>query len=325
MENRFRTFGCATLLLFSAAFAVEGCHAQKPSSSTVSPALARRIEIMIRSKANLPAAYDVRVTDRKPSKINGYDDVTIAFATDGQPPRSMTFLLSNDEKTLAQFNTFDISKDPKTLVSDVGRPARNGVEKAPVTIVVFDDLQCPFCARMHTQLFPAITNRYGNKVRVIYKDFPLSQHPWAMRAAVDTSCLAAQNGAGYWESVDYIHAHAGEISVQADTPEKSLAQSKQKLDKVVHDEGVRQKVDAVKLDACIAKQDESSVQASIHEAEVLGVDATPILFINGEKINGLVPVEFLDREIDRALVIEGVTPPPPAAPTTTAPSTAGGN
>jgi len=124
---------------------------------------------MIRSKANLPAAYEVHVTDRKPSKINGYDDVTILFSTDGQPPRSMTFLLSSDEKTLAQFNTFDISKDPKTLVSDTGRPGRNGVEKAPVTIVVFDDLQCPFCARMHAQLFPAITSRYAARYALSIK------------------------------------------------------------------------------------------------------------------------------------------------------------
>ena len=82
----------------------------------------------------------------------------------------MTFLISRDGKTLAQMNTFDMSKDPRTLVSDAGRPARGGSEKAPVDIVIFDDLECPFCARMHAQIFPAVLNRYGDKVRIAYKD-----------------------------------------------------------------------------------------------------------------------------------------------------------
>ena len=96
-------------------------------------------------------------------------------------------------------------------MSDEGRPARGGPANAPVLIVGFDDLECPYCAKMHEQLFPALTERYKNQVRFVYKDFPLSQHPWAMRAAIDVECLAAQSSKGYWNLVDYIHAHAAEI------------------------------------------------------------------------------------------------------------------
>ena len=50
--------------------------------------------------------------------------------------------------------------------------------------VGFDDLECPYCAKMHQQLFPALTQRYKDQIHIVYRDFPLDQHPWAMRAAI---------------------------------------------------------------------------------------------------------------------------------------------
>ena len=61
---------------------------------------------------------------------------------------------------------------------------------------------------MHHTLFPATLEHYGDKVRFIYKDFPLVEiHPWAMHAAVDANCLAAESGPVYWAYVDYVHSH----------------------------------------------------------------------------------------------------------------------
>jgi protein-disulfide isomerase len=320
-------------LLFVLTLAAVGCRAQVPvhgsfptqtestSSSTNSllgsngrlPAdLARRVEIMIRSKANLPPNYDVQIGGRTSSNISGYDEITVIFTSDGQTSKPMTFLLSKDGKTLAQFNKFDISKDPRTMVSDSGRPARGGPANAPVVIVGFDDLQCPFCAKMHAQLFPALVDRYKDQVRIVYRDFPLDQHPWAMRAAIDANCLAAENVTGYWNLVDYIHAHAAEMGGE----DKSLTKANAALDGLTREEGKRQKVDSTVLDACIAKQDDSAVRGSIEQATALGVDSTPALFINGEKLEGAVPLEYVYRMIDNALIASGQTPPPapPAAP-----------
>jgi len=252
----------------------------------------------------------------------GYDEISVVFKSEGKTSKPMTFLLSKDGKTLAQFNKFDISKDPKTLVSDSGRPSRGGPANAPVLIVGFDDLQCPFCARMHAQLFPALLERYRDQVRIVYRDFPLEQHPWAMRAAINANCLAAQSVTGYWNLVDYIHAHAGELGGE----EKSLTQAKAALDGLTREEGKRQKVDLALLDACITKQDDSAVKASIEQATALGVDSTPALFINGEKLEGAVPLEYVYRMIDNALIASGQTPPPaPPAPPQTAPSAKPGN
>jgi protein-disulfide isomerase len=149
--------------------------------------------------------------------------------------------------------------------------------------------------------------RYKNQVRIVYKDFPLSQHPWAMHAAIDVECLAAQSHTGYWNMVDYIHAHAAEMG----GTERSVAKANETLDSLVKDEGKRQKVNDGALAACIAKQDDTAVQASLKQGEDLGVEATPALFINGERIEGAVPIKYVYKIIDDALIASGQTPPPP--------------
>jgi protein-disulfide isomerase len=176
-----------------------------------------------------------------------------------------------------------------------------------VLIVGFDDLECPYCAKMHAQLFPALMERYKNQVHIVYRDFPLDQHPWAMRAAVDVNCVAAQSTTGYWNLVDYIHAHAGELGGQ----EKSVAKANEMLDVLARDEGKRQNLNVDSLNACLAKQDDTAIKASVKDGEALGVDSTPALFINGEKVEGAQPIEYVYRVIDNALTASGQTPPPP--------------
>jgi protein-disulfide isomerase len=287
--------------------------------------MARRIEVLIRSKSDVPYNYVFHVGPVGPSDFPGYDAVTAEFSVDGKKSKPLPFLISKDGKTLAQFSKYDISKDPKTTVSGDGRPARGGQPDAPVLIVVFDDLECPFCSKMNAQLFPAVLDRYKNQVRVVYRDFPLDQHPWAMRAAIDTNCVGAESGAGYWNLVDYIHSHADEIGGK----EKTVAKANEMLDSLAREEGKKQKVDETKLAACLAKQDSASIKQSMKEAEELGVQATPALFVNGEKIEGAQPMEYLYGMIDGALVAAGQTPPPtpaqPAVPASAAASAKPGN
>jgi protein-disulfide isomerase len=302
---------------------VLGCHAQTPTTAgeKLSPELARRVEVLIRSKSPIPPDYDMQIGPRTKSEVPGFDSITVTFATKGKASKPVTFLLSTDGKTLAQFNKYDISQDPKLLVSGEGRPARGGPANAPVLIVGFDDLECPYCATMHKQLFPALTERYKDQIHIVYRDFPLDIHPWAMRAAIDTNCVGAQSPAGYWSLVDYIHAHASQMGGE----EKSLAKANDTLDSLSRDEGKRQKLNADALNACIVKQDDTAIKASMKLGESLGVDATPALFINGEKMEGALPLEYVYRMIDNALIAQGRTPPPPpppAAPTQTQPQTA---
>jgi protein-disulfide isomerase len=313
------------LLFLAATLPSLGCHAQTGPVVAGKPlplATARRVEVLLRQKATLPPDSTVQVGVPTASEIPGYDTVALTFTNEGKTSRPINFLISADGKTLAQFNKFDISADPRNLVSAEGRPGRGGPLTAPVLIVGFDDLECPYCARLHESIFPAITQRYGDKVRIVYRDFPLDQHPWAMRASVDVNCLAEQSDTAYWNAVDMIHAHAslmGEDTGDAKGP-KTLDHANGQLDKIAQDQATAAHLDMAKLNACIQKQDKSSIQENMKMGTGLGIEATPALFINGDKIDGAVPIEFIFGVIDDALRAQNVTPPPTyVAPGTVAP------
>jgi protein-disulfide isomerase len=271
--------------------------------------LVRHIEVTVRSQYNIPQDYAVTLGTRKPSQISGYDSLPVTISR-GAKKTVIDFLISTDNKTLARLETYDLAKNPALAIDVTGRPIR-GNPAAKVTVINYDDLECPYCARMHQSLFPGTLERYKDKVRFIYKDYPLVElHPWAMHASVDANCLAAQSGEVYWTYVDYLHAHGQEINGE----DRNLAKSFAALDRIARQEGTLGKLDPAKLDACLAAQDESKVRASSKEAESLGVDGTPALFVDGERITGAVPEEQVWLAIDRALRAVGVEPPAAAAP-----------
>ncbi|HEV2323407.1 MAG TPA: thioredoxin domain-containing protein [Terracidiphilus sp.] len=312
---RFNFAACLLLVCLAA-----GCKAQSNPQGPLDAGLTRRVEVMVRSQYNLPPDYGVSVGTPQPGDISGYNKLPITITHNGKS-QVVDFLLSTDNSKLARLDTFSLTKDPAFNLDISGRPIR-GNPDAKVTIVSFDDLECPFCARMHAELFPSTFNRYQNQVRFIYKDFPLTQiHPWAMHAAVDADCLAAQNGTVYWNYVDYLHAHGDEVTGQDPNPKKSF----EELDRIAKDEGTVGKLNGSQLDACIAKQDETTVQKSLAEADALGIQGAPALFVNGERIDGAVPEQQVWMVIDRALRAAGETPPPgpaaapPSAPAPTAP------
>jgi protein-disulfide isomerase len=275
--------------------------------------LNRHIEVMVRSQFNVPQDITVTIGARKPSQIPGYDALPVTLSH-GAKNTVVDFLISTDGKTLARLETFSLEKDPIFSIDVAGRPIR-GNPAAKVTVVNFDDLECPYCARMHQTLFPATLQRYKDTVRFIYKDDPLIEiHPWAMHAAVDANCLATQSGDVYWKFVDYLHSHGEEVNGE----NRDLAKSFAALDRIARQQGTLGKLDAATLDACLAKQDETQVRASAKEAETLRIEGTPALFVDGERIDGALPQDQVWMVIDRALRAQGIQPP--VAPAEPAPS-----
>jgi protein-disulfide isomerase len=136
-------------------------------------------------------------------------------------------------------------------------------------------------------------------------------HPWATHAAVDANCLAAQNSDAYWDFADYIHANQHEVS-----NEKTPGARLEALDRLTLLQGQKHNLDTIKLQSCIKAQDESAVKASMKEAEGIGVEATPTLFINGEKIDGAIPPNELRAALDRALKDANLPVPDHAAAST---------
>lgn len=288
------------------------------ATPAVSPELAHRIESMLRSKVDFPPASSISFGPRSASEVPGYDSIQVHFTSSVSADKGdIPLLVSKDGTRIAQFTTYDIGTDPKLKLPAGDRPARGGPVNAPVVIVGYDDLECPFCARLHAELFPALTNRYKNQVRIVYRSFPIEGHPWAMHAAVDTDCLGAESAPAYWAAVDQIHAHASEYG----GAERSLAKAQLQLDTAVTDEGRAFHVDESALKACIEKQDISKENASVRSGVELGVSKTPTFFINGAKIDGAVPISFVFEMVDNALKAEGKTPPVPTQEKQAAPET----
>jgi protein-disulfide isomerase len=292
-----------------------GCKAQStplqsaPQNPQQLAALNRHIQVMVRSQFNIPADYTVSVGARKPSNITGYDALSVVFSH-GSNDTYEEFLISTDNKTLAHLDKFDLANDPAVSIDIAGRPIR-GNPYAKVTVINFDDLQCPYCARMHQTLFPATFDHYKDKVRFVYKDYPLIEiHNWAMHAAVDANCLAAQSNDAYWKYVDYLHTHGQEIS----GPDRDSAKSFDALNRIARDQSKQSNLDSSKLDGCLAAQDESQVRASLRLADTLKLQGAPALFVNGERIDGALPLEQVWTVIDRALRAAGIEPPPLPSP-----------
>jgi protein-disulfide isomerase len=284
-----------------------GCSAQSPPTDTV-----RTIERQVRAFYTIPPEVKVVVGPLKASDFPNYDALSIVFDGGGKK-QEYEFLLSKDNKTLIRMTRMDLTKDPYAEVMkkiDVsGRPVR-GNKDAKVVAVNYDDFQCPFCSRMHETLFPELLKEYGDRVQIIYKDYPLTEiHPWATHAAVNANCLASQNGDAYWDFADYMHANQREVN-----GEKGKDAQFALLDKIALQQGQKHNVDLAKLQSCLKAQDDKAVRASMREGDGLGVSATPTLFVNGEKMDGAMPVEEVRAVFDRALQQAGV--PVPAHPVT---------
>ncbi|MFB3916990.1 MAG: DsbA family protein [Terriglobales bacterium] len=290
--------------LFSVLVLGLACTAQSNSAD-----LNRRIDHQLRAAYSIPPSVKLDIGPAKPSDIAGYQSVTVTLSR-GDHKQTKEFLLSKDSKSLMALTKMDLTKDPyaeaMASIDTTGRPFR-GNKDAKVVIVNYDDFQCPFCARMHQTLFGDVMKSYGDRVKIVYKDYPLvSIHPWATRAAVDSHCLAAQSNDAYWAFADYVHANAPQISGERGRP---LSEQLAAVDSIATDQGRKLNLDMNKLSACLKAQPDEAVKSSMEEAEKLGVNATPTLFINGAKVDGALPASELRAIVDRALQEAGESAP----------------
>jgi|SRR6187402_370359 len=175
----------SSVLLFTISLLSIGSSKGQATAPSISPELAYRIESMLRSEMEFPTAASISFGPRSASEVPGYDRIQAHFSSSLSGDKGdIPLLVSHDGSRVAQFTTYDIAADPGWKLSAEGHPARGGPASAPVVIVSYDDLECPFCARLHAALFPALMDRYRDQVRIVYRSFPLEGHPWAMHAAV---------------------------------------------------------------------------------------------------------------------------------------------
>lgn len=163
-----------------------------------------------------------------------------------------------------------------------GSPAK-GADKAQVTIVKFEDFECPFCRNVQPAL-TEVLKKYNGKIRIVHKDLPLQAiHPQAQLAAEGARCAGDQGK--FWEYHDTLYAKAPKLAA---TDLKTYAK----------DMGL----DSGRFDQCLTGgKYKAAVQNDLSEGAKLGLTGTPTFFINGREISGALPVESFAAIIDEEL------------------------
>jgi protein-disulfide isomerase len=194
-------------------------------------------------------------------------------------PFSLELYLSPNLRFLTP-DLLDSYKSPKTERKEkaealmgkltAGDYASLGNPDAPVTVVVFSDFQCPYCKKMAEILKQEPLVRDGNDVRVVFRNYPLSQHAWAQKAAVAAGCAQFQNAKAFWAFHDSVFAHQQEIT---DVNSSAV------LDDIASQIPV---LDYAAFSTCVQKEMSLGVVLQDKQmASALGVSATPTVFING--------------------------------------------
>jgi protein-disulfide isomerase len=264
----------------------------------LSPELQKRIEHQVRAYAEAPPEATITLLARRSSEFPGYDVQPVAIKV-GETTKNFDFLLAKDGSRLLYITSMDLNSDPYRRVMDRidarNRPFR-GAADAPVTVVMYDDFQCPFCAKLYEQLIPVVISEYRTQVRLVLKDLPISDaHLWARRAARDSSCLANESPEAYWAFADYVHTHQVEFN------QKFKEDLGQGLDELAISQAQHYVGSKESVTNCIGRQDMTEIDASIAEAKSLNVTATPTIFVNGQEYEGVLATTQIRAALDRAL------------------------
>jgi len=158
-----------------------------------------------------------------------------------------------------------------------------GNKAAPITLIEFADFQCPFCGRVAPTI-KKVQETYGEKIRLVWKDFPLTQiHPQAFKAGEAAHCAGDQGK--YWEYHDRLFAN--QQSLMPDDLKK-------------HAEALG--LDAGKFASCLdtSKYGER-VRDGVAQGTRLGVNSTPMFYVNGRILSGAQPYEAFVAVIDEEL------------------------
>jgi protein-disulfide isomerase len=185
----------------------------------------------------------------------------------------------------AKHKTVVLLRPPVVEVAAAGRPEKGG-KNASVTIIEFSDYECPFCKRAEG-VVDQVMSAYGDKVKVVFRDFPLPFHANARPAAEAANCAAAQGK--FWEYHGKLFANQAALS-----PDN--------LNSYATEIGL----DQTKFAECVAQKPfAAAIDKDIADGQKVGVSGTPAFFINGRMLSGAQPFEKFKELIDEELATAG--------------------
>lgn len=168
-----------------------------------------------------------------------------------------------------------------TFEVNVGDAPFKGASDAKVTIVEFSDFQCPFCSK-GAQVLSALEKKYGNKIKIAFKHYPLPFHAQARIAAEASMCANEQDSKLFWKMHDAMFADQSKLD-------------KDNLIATAKKAGVKE----AEFKACLeAGKYKAKIDADVAQGSTLGIKSTPTFFINGKLISGAQPLEVFTEVID---------------------------
>jgi protein-disulfide isomerase len=170
---------------------------------------------------------------------------------------------------------------PRQAFAAANSPSK-GPSGAPIELIEFSDFQCPFCQRANPTV-DQVLKTYGDRIRFVYRHFPLSNHPNAKPAAEASQCAAEQGK--FWEYHDKLFANPSRLA------DGDLKQSAAELG-----------LDTAAFNKCVdTHKYAAQVESDFRAGEDAGVNGTPAFFVNGRMISGAQPFEAFKRLIDEEL------------------------
>jgi protein-disulfide isomerase len=252
--------------------------------TTLTEAERARLIAFVRIKYKFPSITQLAVADGGVECGSCFRKLVFASLT-GRPFQA-TLIASPDFRFLtkelrnAQPDPNETAKRQRETADSLARgdsPVR-GIDKAPATVAVFSDFQCPYCARMAKTLNEVAD---GDRLRVIYRYFPLSMHPWARQAAEAAACAQRESNAAFWSLHDFLFARQRQLSA------KDLGESITEWERTVAN------LNKQEFERCVkASLISGQIDQDIALGNDLGVHGTPSVFLNGKPIDVSSPDEF---------------------------------
>jgi protein-disulfide isomerase len=170
-----------------------------------------------------------------------------------------------------------------------GDPPLMGSPNAPVSLVEFSDFECPYCQRLKDILEHDVLPKASGKVSIAFKNFPLPMHPWAKPAAMMAACAGLQDTSNFWKVHDFLFENQKSLTADNLTQKVSdFVSSKTTLDKAM-------------FQKCLDKDlTLGMVTKDITLGQQSGVRATPTVFVNGVKYEGVESADQLLAIINSA-------------------------
>ncbi len=274
----------ATILAAALAFILSAAatHAQQNSSpagnagSSASSQTQKNIEAYLRNVYAFGPNVQLAAGPLKGTAVEGILETNIDVVIEGNK-QTVKFYVSKDGKFLFRGDLSDMTKDPlaetRAQIQTNDAPSV-GDKNAPVTLVEYSDFECPVCKKLHDVLRGVLPN-YPGKVRLVFKDFPLEQlHPWARTAAIAGRCAYQQDPKAFWKIYDLIYDNQEIISA---------ANAWTKLSDYAAQSGLNGET----FKTCMASPEPgAAIEASRANGQVLEVNSTPTVFVNGRRMVG---------------------------------------